>query len=145
MKQNLDGIWVGVGEQVYVIYTIPKNLVYKIKLGITMTFVKVGENVYSVSEVLRVLEAINVNGTIYQAGDIYTKTNYLIYTNGEKKFISENPSGMGINWFDFNCSGLNFSYNVNIPAEISTLEEIFPVQTVEQSLVGQFKLKKTDC
>jgi hypothetical protein len=137
MKTDLSETWSGVGTEVSQIIGLTNPIcIVKVKLVLTLT--KVVCDVYNVVAKYYVAEDINYYGEILKAGSLYHETEYLVKSNGENKFIAEDDSGNGIQFFDFKRDTLNFGYNIN-GTEPDTVSP--PVGST-QSFAGQYVLKK---
>ena len=133
---KIIGTWNGCGFEVNNVVSNNVNNTITLELNITLTFTQIQKDVYNVKSVYTYKNAGVIYGTQFKAGDINHQANFLINKFGDK-FVAEDDSGMGIDYFKFDEKELHFNYNTNgleAPA-------LF-VQGETLSQVGKYKLKK---
>lgn len=133
---KIEGTWYGSGFEVNSVVANNVSNVVTLRLKLTLTFTHIHENVYNVKAVYIFADSGAIFGLPFKCGDINYQANFLINKSGNK-FISEDDSGNGIDYFEFDGNKLEFGYNTNgLDAPVS-----FPAGNV-LSQVGKYKLKK---
>jgi len=132
---KITGNWKGKGIEInHVVNNVNS---YTVKLNLTMIIRKISDDVYRIISTYTYANNITIYNVSYNAGDVNWIDDMLIYKNGNK-FITEDGTGDGINFYKFKNNKLYYIYNINGMSNFYNPN----YSNNSLSLVGKFKLKK---
>ena len=133
---QICGNWKGKGIEID--HVVGEDNSYTLYLNLLLEITKITDDAYKVIETYTYAKSGTLYGTAYNAGDINYQSDHLICRQGDN-FISEDGSGLGVNFYKFKKNKLYFKYNINgAPSPYIP----FDPSANTLSYVGSYKLKK---